>query len=905
MMRVLLLCALMAGSGTALPAPVQHFTAVILPPPPILPNFVPVLADWTFDEGTPGRPLAGITDQSGNQHDSVQLFGAPSFGTNACGGGSSLVLPEGAPFGFGSGFLVADAPDFDLTNAFTLEAVFEAGRDGFGFWRQVVGRDGGVGRPGLIPWNLAFHEGTREVAFSVVGADLSSAAAIAPFPDDGARHHVAGVYSNLFLRLYVDGVLVATNQAPAPPATGPMAGVSIGANSIGGFWLEGVLDRVRIASAALGPGEFLEACERFPDFRLESRTSFGLGIQNHGGAWGDYDGDGDPDLFVANQSDGGKLYRNDGGGILRLATNNLGGLPFTASVQGGAWADWDGDDDLDLAFADAAGPNVLLRNVAGNLTPLPGAFGDENRQSVSVNWLDANRDGRPDALFSNLAAPGNDLWLSRGDGSFERSIAPPFAAGQPAAHAAATTDLNLDGFPDLVVARRGAANGVWFNYGGTNFVAAPTNAPITEYMPPGATGVAVDYSFGNARPNVFLANERATNQLWFQNADGDFHRGGAGEETGDARSAVWADLDNDGRLDLITLGRDNRLEFFAGGDALELTRLGITVPLPGFANDLRSCAVADADGDGFLDVASFSSGIAASQLLLNTGNSNAWLRVSPRGPSAPDGRGVKVAVFPYGGGVPFGGQYREIHSGDNRASLELVAHFGLGGVTSLNRVEITWPSGARLVLRDVAARQTLTVTEPDFGTPQPIQLDRQTGLLRQQVTFWQLRADATQAVRLRLRGVPDDVQVVGGERTGPGEWSFLFRGPMPRLANTEMTFEFYRASRAWFDGVTYSVAEVVPRPPDDVPAGAVGVTVDRVELLHDGRPLVEFAATPGTRYLVQYADAVGEWRSASGRVTAGASRAQWVDTGAPKTAPRDAAGPARFYRVFRLDAAAP
>ncbi|HMO65176.1 MAG TPA: ASPIC/UnbV domain-containing protein, partial [Verrucomicrobiota bacterium] len=105
------------------------------------------------------------------------------------------------------------------------------------------------------------------------------------------------------------------------------------------------------------------------------------------------------------------------------------------------------------------------------------------------------------------------------------------------------------------------------------------------------------------------------------------------------------------------------------------------------------------------------------QLLRNTGNGNAWLRVIPRGPSAPDGRGVKVAVFPYGGGLLLGGQHREIHSGDSRASLELVAHFGLGSVTHLDRVEITWPSGARLVLRDVPARQTLTVAEPDFGEP--------------------------------------------------------------------------------------------------------------------------------------------------------------------------------------------
>ncbi|HMO65177.1 MAG TPA: hypothetical protein PKE47_08155, partial [Verrucomicrobiota bacterium] len=171
--------------------------------------------------------------------------------------------------------------------------------------------------------------------------------------------------------------------------------------------------------------------------------------------------------------------------------------------------------------------------------------------------------------------------------------------------------------------------------------------------------------------------------------------------------------------------------------------------------------------------------------------------------------------------------------------------------------------------------------------------------------FHQLRAEATQAVRLVVRGVPDDARLVGGERTGPGEWSLLFRGPMARLAATVMEFEFYRASRVPFHGTTFSVAEVVPRPPDDVPAGVVGVAVERALRLDDGRLLVEFAATPGARYLVQLADALAEWRHAAGFVTAGATRVQWVDAGAPKTAPRPAGSTGRFYRVFLLDAASP
>lgn len=117
-----------------------------------------------------------------------------------------------------------------------------------------------------------------------------------------------------------------------------------------------------------------------------------------------------------------------------------------------------------------------------------------------------------------------------------------------------------------------------------------------------------------------------------------------------------------------------------------------------------------------------------------------------------------------------------------------------------------------------------------------------------------------------------------------------FRGPMARLDSPTPTFEFYRAIRVPFDGTASSVAEVVPRPPDEVPTGAAGVTVDRVLALPDGRLLVEFAA------------ALGEWRNAAGPVTAGGTRVQRADAGAPKTAPRPAGTAGRFHREFRLDA---
>ena len=121
----------------------------------------------------------------------------------------------------------------------------------------------------------------------------------------------------------------------------------------------------------------------------------------------------------------------------------------------------------------------------------------------------------------------------------------------------------------------------------------------------------------------------------------------------------------------------------------------------------RGLAVADIDGDGFLDllVANFDQPPA---LLRNSGNDNRWLEVKLVGvQSNRDGIGARLTLTAGGSR-----QIREIQSGTSFLSQHsLVAHFGLGRHQRVDELRIRWPSGNVQTLTDLAVNRKITITE--------------------------------------------------------------------------------------------------------------------------------------------------------------------------------------------------
>jgi hypothetical protein len=265
-------------------------------------------------------------------------------------------------------------------------------------------------------------------------------------------------------------------------------------------------------------------------------------------AWGDYDGDGDPDLFVVNQSGPltqsdaelaaspahARLFRNDGGRFEDVT--ETAGLAVRGTGMGAAWGDYDGDGRLDL-FVTRYGTSLLFRNEGG------GRFSDVSREAgvsapegfwAGVSWSDYDRDGDLDAyvcgyvryrydpaqasessrqfkavvpftLNPSSYPPAPNLLL-RNDGGRFRDVAREAGVDNTTGRSlsAAWVDFDGDGWPDIYVANDVSDNAMYLNLGNGRFRDISHSAWVADYR--GAMGLGIGDWDGDADLDIFITH---------------------------------------------------------------------------------------------------------------------------------------------------------------------------------------------------------------------------------------------------------------------------------------------------------------------------------------------------------------------------------------------------------------
>ena len=334
------------------------------------------------------------------------------------------------------------------------------------------------------------------------------------------------------------------------------------------------------------------------DFRIaaDMRKLKMIATMIGGCAFGDYDGDGLPDLYVTNsvphwgklnEKSCGRLYRNLGGGRFEDVTAKTG-IHACGLGMGAFWVDLDGDGRLDLYLTNAGRNTVFWNRGDGTFEEGKDTGLEDPLFSIGAAFLDYDGDGRVDVVVANYldstpeweaaqpqfelrvpedyAGQPSHLYRNEGNRKFVDVTAAAGLAMNPAETKTlgiAVADYDGDGRPDLFFVNDRMSNRLFRNRGNGTFeeTTAEAGAGVLGPRARAGMGVAVGDPFGRGRLSFFVTNFGGEPNSLYRNVEGALFEdagatsgaGGAGEP-----SVRWgthfADFDNDGWPDLYAVG---------------------------------------------------------------------------------------------------------------------------------------------------------------------------------------------------------------------------------------------------------------------------------------------------------------------------------------------------------------
>jgi len=497
-------------------------------------------------------------------------------------------------------------------------------------------------------------------------------------------------------------------------------------------------------------------------------------FSTNGVAAGDYDKDGDIDLFIARGDIGPNLlYRNNGNGVFTddaaaAGIDYLGPAPNTNyRLTGPAFADMDGDDDLDLFISGMfSDPSFIFRNNGPNqmgvytFTDVTAGSGIDTMQAdynISAAFGDYDLDGDLDMFiahwgttYPDMNNPGDTEHLWRNDtigigGAIQftsvsvlAGIAPSILTlpdplvtfrGHDATFTQSFVRIDDDLYPDIVAIADGNQSMVFMN----DAVAAGTFTNVTDVDvitdSNGMGSTLGDYDDDGDLdwfvtsildvPNGQFPDAARTGNRMYRNDNGVFVDATAQAGVLDGAwgwGACFMDFENDGDLDIYhTNGWRNDFTddvsraFESDGNGTFVNRaaqLGMADTDQG-----RGVVCADFDNDGDVDILQMHrSAPVSATLWRNNMSGNNYLTVKLNG-RAPNTEAAGARIFATIGARTM---MREIIIGNNFLSQNPTdQYFGLGNFSQVDELRVEWPDGVETTEPGpVAAGQTITLTQP-------------------------------------------------------------------------------------------------------------------------------------------------------------------------------------------------
>lgn len=441
-----------------------------------------------------------------------------------------------------------------------------------------------------------------------------------------------------------------------------------------------------------------------------------------GAAFADVNGDGLVDLYVSNKGGANKLFINKGNGTFKEVAATAGkGLDFPGFTMGSVFGDFDNDGDQDLYLANGGqyeieANRLFANNGDGTFTDVTDKAGVGLKDfTYSASFVDFDNDGDLDLYCANYGVGAkNVLYSNNGDGTFTDVTDQAGVGDKSWSWMGLWADVDGDGDQDLYVVNgrypAGEPNKLFINNGNGTFGEQARARGVDD--PNWGLGAVFGDIDNDGDLDLFVSNYIGGNNLYLNDGKGNFTKVSErikGAKDGWGKGPSFGDIDNDGDLDLYE------------GDCKQANQLYLNDGKGNFANvadkqlqiqcstvRTKATALADVDNDGDLDLYVVNWG-AENKLLLNNQNDGNWLKIKLAGTrSNRDAYGARVKLLADG---KLAGM-REVRSATGFCAQEpAVVHFGAPAGKSYT-VEVVFPSGVKVVLNDIKAGQLLEVVEP-------------------------------------------------------------------------------------------------------------------------------------------------------------------------------------------------
>jgi hypothetical protein len=337
-----------------------------------------------------------------------------------------------------------------------------------------------------------------------------------------------------------------------------------------------------------------------------SPVSYAAGTESASVAVGDFNGDGEADLAIADNGGSSiSVLLGSGAGAFKAPVSyTVGTQPVSIAI-----ADFNGDGKSDLAVADQGGAGVSVLLGKGDGTFQPAATFPAGVQPTSVAAGDFNGDGYADLAVPNGSGNNVSVLLGNGNGTFQ--TAKNYSAGTNPA-SAAVWDFNSDGKPDLVVTNQSSGNvsvllgngdGTFHtsvNYGaGTG----PASVKVGDFNGDGNADLAVGDILGGTA-GVLLGN-----------GDGTFQAVVTYPAGASPISVALGDFNGDGKTDLALANASGGNVYMLLGNGNGTFQAGVVY---GVGTAPASVATGDFNADGITDLAVANQGGGGVSILLGT-----------------------------------------------------------------------------------------------------------------------------------------------------------------------------------------------------------------------------------------------------------------------------------------------